>query len=27
VPGWWPANEVPGFYGDAQVFRPPRAAR
>ena len=27
VPGWWPANEVLGFYGDAQVFRPPRAAR
>jgi len=26
VPGWWPANEVPGFYADAQVFRPPRAA-
>jgi len=26
VPGWWPANEVPGFYGDAQVFRPPRVA-
>lgn len=24
VPGWWPANEVPGFYADAQVFRPPR---
>ena len=27
IPGWWPANEDPGFYGDAQVFRPPRAAR
>ena len=27
VPGWSPANEVPCFYGDAQVFRPPRAAR
>ena len=26
VPGWWPANEAPGFYADAQVFRPPRAA-
>ena len=26
VPGWWPANEAPGFYGDAQVFRPLRAA-
>jgi hypothetical protein len=25
VPGWWPANEAPGFYDDAQVFRPPRA--
>lgn len=24
VPGWWPANEVPGFYADTQVFRPPR---
>lgn len=22
VPGWWPANEDPGFYDDAQVFRP-----
>lgn len=22
VPGWWPANEVPGFYDDASVFRP-----
>ena len=22
VPGWWPANEVPGFYADTQVFRP-----
>lgn len=21
VPGWWPANEVPGFYDDADVFR------
>ena len=26
VPGWWPANEAPGFYDDAQVFRPLRAA-
>ncbi len=26
VPGWWPANEAPGFYADAQVFRPLRAA-
>jgi len=25
VPGWWPANEAPGFYADARVFRPPRA--
>jgi hypothetical protein len=24
VPGWWRANEDPGFYADAQVFRPPR---
>ena len=24
VPGWWPDNELPGFYADAQVFRPPR---
>lgn len=22
VPGWWPANEAPGFYADRQVFRP-----
>ncbi|OIQ78100.1 hypothetical protein GALL_401990 [mine drainage metagenome] len=21
VPGWWPNNEVPGFYDDATVFR------
>ena len=21
VPGWWPANEVPGFYCDTAVFR------
>ena len=21
VPGWWPANERPGFYDDAAVFR------
>jgi hypothetical protein len=26
VPGWWPANEDPAFYGDATVFRPPRSA-
>ena len=26
VPGWWPANEAPGFYDEAQVFRPLRAA-
>ena len=25
VPGWWPANDVPTFYGDASVFRAPRA--
>jgi Protein of unknown function (DUF3025) len=24
VPGWWPANEDPAFYDDADVFRPPR---
>ncbi len=24
VPGWWPANEVPVFYDDVQVFRPLR---
>lgn len=24
VPGWWPANEVPAFYDDADVFRPMR---
>ncbi|MBM0103207.1 DUF3025 domain-containing protein [Steroidobacter sp. S1-65] len=24
VPGWWPANEAPGFYDDADVFRRPR---
>ena len=24
VPGWWPANENPGFYDDADVFRPAR---
>ena len=22
LPGWWPANEAPGFYDDAAVFRP-----
>ncbi len=22
IPGWWPANEDPAFYGDPQVFRP-----
>ena len=22
VPGWWPANETPGFYDDDSVFRP-----
>ncbi len=25
VPGWWPANETPGFYDDRAVFRAPRA--
>ena len=24
VPGWWPANELPGFYDDPAVFRPAR---
>lgn len=24
VPGWWPANEAPAFYDDADVFRPAR---
>lgn len=24
VPGWWPDNEDPAFYADAQVFRPAR---
>jgi hypothetical protein len=23
VPGWWPANEDPAFYGDDRVFRKP----
>lgn len=23
VPGWWPGNEEPGFYDDAEVFRRP----
>ena len=23
VPGWWSANGAPGFYDDAEVFRPP----
>lgn len=27
VPGWWPANQAPGFYHDAEVFRPLRAGR
>jgi Protein of unknown function (DUF3025) len=26
VPGWWPANEAPGFYDDTSVFRPRRGA-
>jgi hypothetical protein len=25
VPGWWPANQAPGFYDDPAVFRAPRA--
>ena len=24
VPGWWPANETPGFYDDLSVFRRPK---
>ena len=24
VPGWWPANQAPAFYDDAEVFRPLR---
>jgi hypothetical protein len=24
VPGWWPANDEPGFYADPSVFRVPR---
>lgn len=24
VPGWWPDNEIPAFYDDAEVFRTPR---
>ena len=27
VPGWWAANEHPGFYDDARVFRAPRGPR
>ena len=27
VPGWWAANEEPGFYDDAAVFRPARSVR
>jgi hypothetical protein len=27
VPGWWPANENPSFYLDAQVFRAAPAPR
>lgn len=26
IPGWWPANEDPGFYDDRRVFRPGRRA-
>jgi Protein of unknown function (DUF3025) len=25
IPGWWPDNEDPSFYGDKRVFRPSRA--
>jgi hypothetical protein len=25
IPGWWPANQDPAFYGHTQVFRPPRS--
>ena len=27
VPGWWPANENPGFYDDASVFRSPKTGK
>jgi hypothetical protein len=27
VPGWWSANEAPGFYEDPAVFRAPRTPR
>lgn len=27
VPGWWPANEAPDYYADAEVFRPARPPR
>lgn len=27
VPGWWPANERPEFYGDTAYFRPGRRVR
>ncbi len=27
VPGWWPANDDPAFYADAEVFRPVRRRR
>jgi hypothetical protein len=27
IPGWWPANEDPGFYADEAVFRPARLNR
>ena len=26
IPGWWPANEAPGFYADTAVFRERRRA-
>lgn len=25
LPGWWPGNDVPEFYQDKAVFRPPRS--
>ena len=25
VPGWWPANQAPGFYDAPAVFRPARS--
>lgn len=25
IPGWWGANEAPGFYDNPKIFRPPRS--